>query len=1378
MKFNSFYFQIIFFIAFSFSAESQQIHFRHLSIDDGLSQNAVLSILQDSHGYMWFGTKDGLNRYDGYNFRIFQNDTHDSASISSNYICSIFEDSRGKIWIGTLAGDLNIYLEESGTFRTVPNLDNDSQITTITEDSSGNMWIGTGRNGIFRIAHNADYTDFSCTGYRARNQPGSLTSDMVYFVFIDMENVLWIGNSEGLDRFNKQSSSFSHYKINVKDPRASSFPADNGVNSIVQYEKGKLILGTPSGIVDFSINSGHYTLYPHHYNVSRFGWGRITSIEKDHSGKLWLATPGELMEFDLVTKMYRYFINDHLDPNSISFNGVSSIECDRSGLVWIGTPGLGINIYDPKANRFALLNQKTGKLSRVIGFSVTSICEDDSGDIWIGSEVLYRWNRRTGGMKSFETTSDRPDDFGNTRPWDIVKDRKGILWFDGTQGLFSYDIRKKKSRLYKYVPGKEIGLPQKDVYGLFLDNNGFIWTVGRNYFSKLIDPERGIFENHSYDLMASNNIVIRPSVYQDPKGIYWIGSDRGLISFNEKTGRFSKYSNKESDLLSLNNGYVKSICPDPRNPAKYLWIGTAGGGISKMNKAEGTFEHFTTRDGLPNNLVYGILPDSKGNLWLSTNYGLSRFNPDNATFKNFDALDGLQSNEFNTGAFYKSSSGEMFFGGIKGLNYFYPENIKDNDFIPNIVITSCEVIYESGIEGNQNEVINSPEELGKVSLPFRKNNVRFEFASLDYSAPEKNRFKYKLENFNDSWIIAGSKHSASFTNLPPGNYVFRVTGTNNDGLWNEKGASVRLIILPPWWRTWWAFSLYGLLFISGLYSLRRYELNRMNLKNQLKLEKVESDSLRHLDQLKTRFFANISHEFRTPLTLILGQVESVISSSIGTKEKGKLHIANRNARRLLTLINQLLDISKIEAGAMELKAEQHNIVSFLKSLFYSFESLAESKKISLRFESSYENIPVVFEPDKMEKVFYNLVSNAFKFTGSGGEIKVSLKLSSITKMEICIKDSGEGIPADRISKIFDRFYQVDSSTTREHEGTGIGLALTKELITLHKGTIRVESKPGEGTLFIVELPAGDFNLKKGISGEPFSGLNNFPEIKNIPADIIETANSLQNEKLLDEEQKQEIILVVEDNVDVRNYIVEILSSEYKTEQASNGEEGIIAAVKLIPDLIITDIMMPKMDGYKFSEEIRTDERISHIPIVMLTAKAGLDDKIEGLETGIDAYLTKPFNAKELKVQVKNLILRRKELRKKFSNATIIKPSEVSGVSADQEFLKKIITNIESHFEDEHFTVEKLAEETFTSVSQLNRKLNALIDQPAGHLIRSLRLQRAADLLQQNSGSIAEICYKIGFSDQAYFSRTFKKQFGVSPSEYKKNRPARSEESQI
>ena len=560
--------------------------------------------------------------------------------------------------------------------------------------------------------------------------------------------------------------------------------------------------------------------------------------------------------------------------------------------------------------------------------------------------------------------------------------------------------------------------------------------------------------------------------------------------------------------------------------------------------------------------------------------------------------------------------------------------------------------------------------------------------------------------------------------------------------------------------------LFGAVLIFLLYLIRRYEINRIKLGTQLKLEKVETDTLRKLDHLKSQFFTNISHEFRTPLTLILGQIESVMSSGIEAREKAKLQVAKRNARRLLTLINQLLDLSKLETGNMELNVSQHNIVTFIKNLFYSFESLAATKKIRLLFESDSTYLPVVFDLDKMENVFYNLVSNAVKFSKIHGEVKISIKLNDMQSVEIQISDDGIGIPAEQISGIFDRFYQVDNSSTRNYEGTGIGLALVKELIELHKGKVTVKSIEGEGSIFTVILPVGDVKPEIKTCNSLVSNDIDFAEI-NTETEYFEIENASAGPEKLSIDDR-EIVLVVEDNRDVREYIREQLEEFYHILEAENGLTGMEVAQEIVPDLIVSDLMMPKVNGFQFCKAVRNNERTSHIPIIILTAKAGFDNKIEGFEIGVDDYIIKPFSARELKVRVRNLINQRKLLRSRFKSATVIKPSEVTAISIDQLFLQKIIKIIEANFENQNFTPESLAESVNMSVSQLNRKLNALIEQPAGHLMRSLRLQRAADLLKKNAGTVSEICYQLDFNDPAYFSRAFKKQFGCSPSEFAKN----------
>ncbi len=1373
---------LILVVTFQAYPQNENIKFKHLSSDNGLSQNFVSCILQDKKGFMWFGTKDGLNRYDGYSFVVYQNDPFDTTTISDNFITSLLEDSRGYIWVGTLNGGLNLFERETETFyhiryrSKISKIVNMDEVKSIDEDLQGDIWIATRGEGIFKLSLKTNNSfDITYKQYISQSDiPGSISNNIVSKLFIDSKNVLWVGTLAGLDKFNMKNETFTHYQIQTRNPKAPANHFDNAVLSIYESSDGNLWLGTLSGLVKFDRQTGNYKLFPNHYDVFRYGWGSIMQIVGDDTEKLWLATPGELMRFDPKSNSYSYFRNDFYNPNTISYNSISSLHIDRTGILWVGTAGMGINFYDSKINRFSTLFIKADPSSRVTGFSVRSIVQESNDIYWISTDVLFRWNRRTGETKSYETDSNKPDDFGNTGPYSMIKSYNGKIWTATTEGLYCYDPATEKARQYKFNSSDTTGLPQKEVFAVFEDHEKIIWAATENYFCRLIDIDEGIFQSFRYQTPLLYNQRVRPVIYQNSKGTFWIGTRDGLLLFDLNKKTFYTYKNDPAKPNSLNNNNINSICPDPFKPDKILWIGTSGGGLNQFNIDEGTFEHFTEKDGLPNNVVYGILPDGKGNLWISTNKGLSKFNPKEKTFRNYDFNDGLQSNEFNTGAYYLSKNGEMFFGGIKGLNYFYPIEIKDNPHIPNIVLTNLKLGDQYITNKSNNSILKKTiSETTELVLTYGEDVITFEFASLDFSAPEKNRYAYKLENFNKDWIYSGPVHAATFTHLPFGEYVLRVKASNNDGIWNETGIALKLIITPPWWSTWWAYLLYAFALLSILYLIRRYELNRIKLKNQLKLEKVETDTLRNLDSLKSHFFANISHEFRTPLTLILGQVESVLSSNIETKEKGKLQVANRNARRLLTLINQLLDLSKLEAGSMELKAELHNIITFLKSVFFSFESLAESKKINLKFESEYANIPLRYDTDKMEKIICNLISNAFKFTSENGEIKLSVNIIS-SSVEIKIKDTGVGIHSDSLLHIFNRFYQVDGSNTREHEGTGIGLALTKELVELHNGQITVTSKEGEGTEFIIYLPFVDLKTEAEqpveVTSEKISMDYDFETIeKEQVSGFADTLSKIQNPSKGQAEsgiQHPEIILIVEDNTDVRTYIREQLENDYMVIEGCNGEEGIRNAQIEIPDLIITDVMMPKMDGYQFSKNIRKDQKTSHIPIIMLTAKAGLDDKIEGLETGIDDYLTKPFSARELKVRVKNLIYQRKELRKRFSKASIIKPSEVSAISIDQEFLEKTLKIIEKSFEDEDFSVDILAEQMNMSVSQLNRKLNALIDQPPGQLIRTFRLQRAAKLLKQNSGTVAEICYKVGFNDQAYFARAFKKQFGVSPSEYK------------
>ncbi|MDQ3534289.1 MAG: ATP-binding protein, partial [Bacteroidota bacterium] len=672
----------------------------------------------------------------------------------------------------------------------------------------------------------------------------------------------------------------------------------------------------------------------------------------------------------------------------------------------------------------------------------------------------------------------------------------------------------------------------------------------------------------------------------------------------------------------------------------------------------------------------------------------------------------------------------------------------------------------------------------RIELPYDENFLSFEFVVLNYDAPEKNQYAYKLEGLDKDWIYSGTRRFASYTNLDPGAYTFRVKASNNDGIWNEQGAYLHLAILPPWWQTWWAYSLYGFMGICFLYVLRQYTVNRERMKHELKIQRLEAEKMHEIDHLKSRFFANISHEFRTPLTLILGPLEKITSSHTEEKpDKSVYHMMLRNARRLLHLINQLLDLSKLEAGSMKLEEKPADLVAFLKAMVFSFTSLAEMKQIQYHFQFPSEHPVVYFDADKLEKIITNLLSNAFKFTPEGGEVAVIIKLQPADKqalstfpadliqrgisskaniLELIVQDSGKGIPQDQIDKVFDRFYQADTSHTREQEGTGIGLSLVKELVELFSGEIAVESQPGQGSCFTVRLPLLVANFKQvTLTG------NNLP-----PIPINHNLNSPENgftvapyPEIENPDPEAPLILIIEDNADVRFFIRENLQPVYQVIEAADGKEGYKLAVKNIPDLILSDVMMPKMDGVELCSKLKTNEKTAHIPVILLTAKASGGDKVEGLETGADDYLIKPFESTELLVRIKNLIDSRRKLREIFSREITLGPTSITINSVDEQFLQRIMKIIEEHMEDTSFDVEIFSREAGLSKIQLHRKLKALTNESPGDFIRIMRLKRAADLLSQNAGTIAEVAYKVGFQEPSYFTRCFHKQFGKTPSEF-------------
>jgi signal transduction histidine kinase/ligand-binding sensor domain-containing protein/DNA-binding response OmpR family regulator len=1404
----------------------EDVHFQALGADDGLPQGMVFAILQDHEGYMWFGTKDGLSKYDGQRFVTYRHDPTDSTSISGNNVCALYEDSKNQLWAGTRASGLNLFHRSEERFERFqhdpanPHSLSENAITKIVEDSSGALWVGTQRGGLNKLTHTNGKTSEGArleakSTYRfTRYLKGKFNiADML----VDRQGRLWI---TCIDPANWSVGTYlflSHPDTGwAGEASAAVLRIDDG-NALYEDTEGTVWIATRQGLMHYDRANNRFTLHPHHepfsqvmpidlYKLSGIAappWIRNALAGRNRSAPassslLWLSTLRDGYNvFDTASETYLYIDTGQQKAGQIRGRIVSFLQ-DRGGVFWLGTNGYGLYKYDSKSNRFSYPNYQTRDELRkrqssasIRDHSVRSIRREvkHEGLLWFNSNngFLFRADRETGEFTAFfmNPAKNRDRQTTNYTPHNFDQERQGRLWMTGDSNeLICFDPESQTEKRYQIRERKNL----ERIIALYVAKTNQVWCLIEPNILARFDP---ILEQSQSYYFGPDALELKvataetaPCFYEDESGLLWIGTVVGLFCFDSQQEAFVKhYRSDPSKPKSLSFNNIFSMAPDPREPNRYLWLGTAGFGLNRFDRAAETFTVYTEAEGLPDNTIYGILPDEEGNLWVSTNQGLAKFNPETEAFRNYIVDDGLQSNEFNRFAYHKAADGEMFFGGIKGLNSFYPEDVRDDPYIPPIAITEFQY-HDPAQTGASTGWLSMPNpEAETIELPYRANTISFEFAALDYSNIRRNQYAYMMEGLNDDWIYCGSDRKANYSSLPPGKYVFRVKGTNSDGVWNEVGASVSVIIRPPWWRTWWAYTLYGMLILSFLYGIRRYELNRQQWKHGLELERVESDKLKELDSLKSRFFANISHEFRTPLTLILGPIENLRQRFADEQAQQELGMMQRNAQRLLRLINQLLDLSRLEAGKLTLDERPGDLLVFLKGVVFSFESFAKQKRIDLHLQAP-ENLPrVCFDADKLEQVMVNLLSNAFKFTPEKGKVSVQLSVISNQSRDqlitdhwplvtdhcllITVKDTGNGISVDRLPHIFDRFHTTGEGYAKDHSGSGIGLALTKELVELHHGEISVASEIGKGTTFTVRLPLApmgseQLSVSSDTARRNWQGSNE----QDVNTPLIQQSNdpAIQPPATSDE---QPTLLLVEDNADMRAYIRNHMSATYRVLEAEDGVEGFAAAADLIPDLIISDVMMPKMDGYQLCEKLKSEERTSHVPVILLTAKSSGESKLEGLELGADDYLIKPFDARELQVRVKNLIEQRRKLRERFGKEIKLQPRDIAITSADEKFLARAMAVVEEHISEADFDVETFGRKVGMSRKHLHRKLKALTDQAPSEFIRTLRLQRAARLLEKNAGNVTEVAYEVGFNSISHFAKAFKEQFGVLPSEHAK-----------
>lgn len=1320
----------------------------------------VFDILQDQEGFIWVATKNGLNRYDGYEFRVFTNDPYNSHSLSSNTILKLFEDSKGRIWIGTENAGVNVYDKKSGKFFRISHRSTDPRslsgnvIRHIEEMADGRILVAASEAGLNIVELPPGFFEKDIAPVITHLSLPNETQ--VYGIGQDKHKQTWIGGMDG-----------TVYRF---DPLKNSFTLlINGslLNNGLLTKDGSVLINN-----NLFLSDGK-EVFPL-FDINKKSPGNIIFKPKE---KLWENHHRELYFYDISRWVPGSTVQWNVHPpEGLRINYPFII--DRSGILWAGSVGYGLRKYKTASSKFR---------SYLPGYSVRNIVPLNESEIYLGN-YAYGWERLLGDA----TDSSLSKAIASLPQIDnILHTKSGDLWIKSDiRGYYRYN---QQSGILKHY--KEINFfdGEGDKQPMLEDSKGFIWFPGLGGRIYRINAATQQIDSFSINTNAAKPMIYKAActaLYEDKQGTYWMGTAEGFarVTYKRATDTMPQitwFYNNSNNRNSLNYNHVSCFLDDPVQPDTYLWICTKGGGLNRLNKITGDFFHLTSNEGLPDDVVYGVLSDDVGNIWGSTNRGIFCMmtgkgkDSTNLTFRNFTKAYGLQDDEFNTSAYAKLPNGNLAFGGVNGLNIFNPKEILAAGFTPPVFITNIMVNNLPVTPGDKTGVLqNNIEETKSITLNYLQDILTLEFSSLDFTAPNQNRYRYQLVGADADWVESGSRRTATYLHLPPGKYTFIVQGSNSQGIWSNKTAALNITVLPPWWRSWPAYICYVLLIALGIRAYFKFSVNRARLRSQLIFEQREAKRIKEIDSLKTQLYTNITHEFRTPLTVILGMAQQVV------KNPGE-HLANgmdmiiRNGESLLKLVNEMLDLSKLETGKMSLQLTEGDVINFLRYIVESFNSLAESQQKQLHFLSSLDSWSISFDPEKLRQIVSNLLSNALKFTPEKGNIYITIseeknhKDASGQALVIKVKDTGIGIPENQQQHIFDRFYQLDNSHTRKIDGTGIGLSLTKELVKLMEGSIDVKSPPtgsNKGTEFTVILP-----VKQVRDGE---ASHTYTEKK--PVSVQTAPGSIQNNlQRIDEiklDQKP-LILLVEDNADVVAYTASCLP-DYRLAVGKDGREGFEIATEIIPDLVITDVMMPFVDGFEMCSKLRNDEHTSHIPIIMLTAKADIESRMEGLEQGADAYLEKPFHKEELLLRIRKLLELRNNLKQvyiKRAGLPVHTEQPVTGIlteiappvkKAEDDFVKKLTLIVEEHFSDDQFTVEQLCKYVFMSHSQLHRKLDALTGYSPNKFIRMIRLNKATSLLKDPSYTIATIAMECGYNDPGYFARVFKQEYGVTPQEWR------------
>jgi signal transduction histidine kinase/ligand-binding sensor domain-containing protein/DNA-binding response OmpR family regulator len=1361
--------------------QSSQYRFSHLDVNDGLSHNQVNCIFKDSEGFMWFGTASGLNRYDGYTFKIFKHDADSKNSIRDDYVTAIFEGPEKKLWISTRGGycfydpATERFNSDMSTLLHSLKLPAYPDVAKMIRTGTADFWFLFPDSGIYR--YNA-LTRQTIRYFRNTHSTPSSYSSSITGIAADTKGNIWIAYSDGtvemfdvkLNKITCHTDIFKKATHSKIGNHALTVDRDNDLWFYNAYIESDVFYYKPSTGAFRRIDQGSAGI--------ELSSNIVTNIIQADDGLMWIATDhGGINVLDKRNFRVTYLQNREDDPKSLRQNSVNLYK-DNQGVMWVSTFKKGISYYHKNIIRFPLYRHFASDPGSLSFDDVDQFVEDKQGNLWIGTNGggLIYFNRKTGKFRQYKHDAVNLNSLSNDIIISLCLDHNQKLWI-GTYfgGLDCFDG--KTFTHYKHDDKIPTSIADDRIWSILEDSSHRLWIGMFAGGLEIFDRSKKICYHPFKQTEIRSSMV--SSIFEDKQGNIWTGGFFGVDVILKKGGRVIHYSSNGNGAGGLVDNTVNSISQDSRG---LMWIATTGG-LSIMNPMTNSFTSLKKKDGLPANSILKTLEDNQGAIWLSGSNGLSRVNLTpagkgfNFHIENFDETDGLQGREFNANSALKTRDGELIFGGGDGFNMFDPASLEPDRNKPKLIFTDFQLFNKSiaADETIDGQVVLSKAipETTSITLNHSENIFSIEFAALDFFNPGKIKYQYMLQGFDKSWVNADNRtRKAGYTNLDGGNYVFKVRASNSEGAWDPHYISLKIKVLPPFWKSTPAYIIYLTLIIGILLFIRQRSIQKIRRQFTVEKEKQEAKLLieqerqevkrmHELDLMKIKFLTNVSHEFRTPLSLIIAPVDKMLKHAGDSEQYRQLNMIGKNARRLLNLVNQLLDFRKMEVQELKLHSKRGDIVKFIGEISTSFTDIADEKEIDFIFDTAIDSLPASFDHDKIERILFNLISNAFKFTPAGGQVSVLLILEkdggSNAVLEIKVIDTGIGIPVDKQGKIFERFFQHDVPESMINQGSGIGLAITREFVKMHGGEITVESEPDHGSCFTIKLP---LDLCDQLTPNLLSSEES--DDKKLNSTRYDEAGGAPGQQ---HTNKKPIILLVEDNDDFRFYLKDNLKDTFFIVEASNGKDGWQRTLSQHPDIIVSDISMPEMTGIELCKKLKSDKRTSHIPVILLTALTGEGEQLKGLEIGANDYMTKPFNFEILLSKIKNILILQNTYKQTYKKQMNVQLQEAPLQNEDEKLLRGIVEYIERNILNDNLSVEELSRQMNMSRGSLYNKVLMLTGKSPVEFIRSIRLKKAVYLLQNSQMTISQICYEVGFNTPKYFTKLFKEEYNSLPSAY-------------